>query len=210
MTRLLSAGFLRLKKNKVFWGGLILMAAWGIFMPVKMHLDAVQMGYVYRIEDGFFVYAMGVGVVMAVFCSLFIGTDYHPEQNHRGRKTFGGLPGQRSGLLRGGARHVRGVSAAVSLRRPAAGGRLYCPGGDGFADDVYDTAPLGGGFLRFHLYRHGLPVQVRCGCDLHIACLRLPDDRDGAGPDTWRGRSGRSSRPFTTSIPAGRPSSAPA
>ena len=77
MTRLLSAGFLRLKKNKVFWGGLILMAAWGIFMPVKMHLDAVQMGYVYRIEDGFFVYAMGVGVVMAVFCSLFIGTDYN-------------------------------------------------------------------------------------------------------------------------------------
>lgn len=77
MIKLLSADFLRLKQNKVFWGGLILMAAWGAFMPVKMHADAVQSGYVDRIENGFFACAMFVGVVLAVFCSLFMGTEYH-------------------------------------------------------------------------------------------------------------------------------------
>ena len=77
MTRLLSAGFLRLKKNKVFWGGLILMAAWGIFVPVKMHMDAVQSGYTNNIENAFFGCAIFVGIVMAVFCSMFIGTEYN-------------------------------------------------------------------------------------------------------------------------------------
>lgn len=77
MIRLLSAGFLRLKKNKVFWASLILMAAWGIFMPVKMQMDAAQMGYVYVIENGFFACAIGVGIILAVFCSLFIGTEYN-------------------------------------------------------------------------------------------------------------------------------------
>ena len=77
MIRLLSAGFLRLKKNSVFRGSLLLMAAWGIFMPVKMHMDTVQMGYAYVIEDGFFACAIGIGIILAVFCSLFIGTEYN-------------------------------------------------------------------------------------------------------------------------------------
>ena len=77
MTRLLSAGFLRLKKNKVFWGGLILMAAWGIFVPVKLHMDAIEMNYADRVEDGFFVCAMFIGIFIAVFCSLFLGTEYN-------------------------------------------------------------------------------------------------------------------------------------
>ncbi len=77
MSKLLSANFLRLIKNKVFWGGLILMAAWGIFVPVKMHMDAVQSGYTNNIENAFFGCAIFVGIVMAVFCSMFIGTEYN-------------------------------------------------------------------------------------------------------------------------------------
>lgn len=77
MIKLLSADFLRLKKNKVFWGGLILMAAWGIFMPVKMQMDASQMGYVFVMENGLFACAIGIGIILAVFCSLFIGTEYN-------------------------------------------------------------------------------------------------------------------------------------
>lgn len=77
MNKLLSANFLRLIKNKVFWGGLILMAAWGIFMPVKLHMDAVQMNYADRVEDGFFACAMFIGIFAAVFCSLFLGTEYN-------------------------------------------------------------------------------------------------------------------------------------
>lgn len=77
MTKLLSANFLRLKKNKVFWGGLILMAAWGIFMPVKLHMDNLEMNYADRVEDGFFACAMFIGIFIAVFCSLFLGTEYN-------------------------------------------------------------------------------------------------------------------------------------
>ena len=77
MTKLLSANFLRLKKNKVFWGGLILMAAWGIFVPVKLHMDAIEMNYADRVEDGFFACAMFIGIFIAVFCSLFLGTEYN-------------------------------------------------------------------------------------------------------------------------------------
>ncbi len=77
MTKLLSANFLRLKKNKVFWGGLILMAAWGIFVPVKLHMDNLEMNYADRVEDGFFACAMFIGIFIAVFCSLFLGTEYN-------------------------------------------------------------------------------------------------------------------------------------
>ncbi len=77
MRKLLSANFLRLRKNKVFWGGLILMAAWGIFMPVKRYMDTQEYGYVDTIENGFFACALFVGIIMAVFCSLFIGTEYN-------------------------------------------------------------------------------------------------------------------------------------
>ena len=77
MSKLLSANFLRLKKNKVFWGGLILMAAWGIFVPVKLHMDAIEMNYADRVEDGFFACAMFIGIFIAVFCSLFLGTEYN-------------------------------------------------------------------------------------------------------------------------------------
>ena len=77
MTNILSANFLRLKKNNVFWGGLILMAAWGVFMPVKLHMDAVQSGYADNIENGLFACALFIGIIIAVFCSLFIGTEYN-------------------------------------------------------------------------------------------------------------------------------------
>jgi len=77
MTNILSANFLRLKKNKVFWGGLLLMAAWGVFMPVKLHMDAVQSGYADNIENGLFACALFIGIIIAVFCSLFIGTEYN-------------------------------------------------------------------------------------------------------------------------------------
>lgn len=112
MIRLLSAGFLRLKKNSVFRGSLLLMAAWGIFMPVKMHMDAVQMGYAYVIEDGFFACAMGVGIILAVFCSLFIGTEYNDE-TIRNKIIVGG---KRSAIYMANA----AVSSAVGLALCAA------------------------------------------------------------------------------------------
>ena len=109
MTRLLSAGFLRLKKNKVFWGGLILMAAWGIFMPVKLHMDAVEMNYADRVEDGFFACAMFIGIFTAVFCSLFIGTEYN-DGTMRNKIIVGG---KRSAIYLANAVVSSGVGLAM-------------------------------------------------------------------------------------------------
>ena len=112
MSKLLSANFLRLKKNKVFWGGLILMAAWGIFVPVKLHMDAAQMNYADRVEDGFFGCAMFMGIFISVFCSLFIGTEYN-DGTMRNKIIVGG---KRSAIYLAGA----AVSCAAGLAMCAA------------------------------------------------------------------------------------------
>ncbi len=77
MVKLLSANFLRLIQDKIFRGGLILTAAWGVIVPVKRHMDALQYDYTDEIENGFLSYALFAGIVMAVFCSLFLGTEYN-------------------------------------------------------------------------------------------------------------------------------------
>lgn len=76
MSKLLSAGFIRLRKDKIFWISLIFMFGAGVFFPVMRYMDMRQAGYINNIDNGFFVCALFAGIVMAVFCSLFIGTEY--------------------------------------------------------------------------------------------------------------------------------------
>ena len=76
MNRLLSANLIRLKKDKTFWIGIVFMAAAGIFIPVMRYLDMRRSGYILHLDNGFFSCAILIGIVMAVFCSLFIGTEY--------------------------------------------------------------------------------------------------------------------------------------
>ena len=76
MSKLLSANFIRLKKDKFFWSGLVFMLAAGIFFPVMRYMDMRQTQTINRIDNGFFGCALFIGIVMAVFCSLFIGTEY--------------------------------------------------------------------------------------------------------------------------------------
>lgn len=76
MSRLLSANFMRLKKDKIFWIGFIFMFAAGIFFPVMRYMDGKQTGTINNIDNGFFGCAFFIGIIMAVFCSLFIGTEY--------------------------------------------------------------------------------------------------------------------------------------
>lgn len=77
MGKLLSANFMRLRKNKIFQAGLVLAAMGGIFVPVKLHRDALQYGFTDQIENGLFAYALFLAIFMAVLCSLFLGTEYH-------------------------------------------------------------------------------------------------------------------------------------
>ena len=52
------------------------MLAAGIFFPVMRYMDMRQTQTINRIDNGFFGCALFIGIVMAVFCSLFIGTEY--------------------------------------------------------------------------------------------------------------------------------------
>lgn len=76
MSKLLSACFIRLRKDKIFWIALIFMFGAGVFFPVMRYMDMQQSGYINNIDNGFFACALFIGIVMAVFCSLFIGTEY--------------------------------------------------------------------------------------------------------------------------------------
>ncbi len=76
MSKLLSANFIRLKKDKFFWIGIAFMFAAGVFFPVMRYADMKQTGTINNIDNGFFGCALFIGIIMAVFCSLFIGTEY--------------------------------------------------------------------------------------------------------------------------------------
>lgn len=76
MNNLLAANLMRLRKNKCFWGGLIFMLAAGLYLPAVRYADMKQLGYMDNLENGFFGCAAFAAVILSVFCSLFIGTEY--------------------------------------------------------------------------------------------------------------------------------------
>ena len=59
MSKLLSANFIRLKKDKFFWSGLVFMLAAGIFFPVMRYMDMRQTQTINRIDNGFFGHCNG-------------------------------------------------------------------------------------------------------------------------------------------------------
>lgn len=72
MINLLSAGFSRLFKRKTFYVGITVMALYGavgIF-------DAFSNDAAANLDDIFFEYCALIPVLMAVFCAMFIGTEY--------------------------------------------------------------------------------------------------------------------------------------
>ncbi|MCI9004188.1 MAG: ABC transporter permease subunit [Lachnospiraceae bacterium] len=76
MAKVLSANYMRLKKDKIFWIGFVFMFAAGIFFPAMRYMDMKQTGTIHPIDHGFWGCALFIGILMAVFCSLFIGTEY--------------------------------------------------------------------------------------------------------------------------------------
>lgn len=76
MNNLLSASFARLKKNKIFWICTFFSLLLGIFEPTMQYIDTRQHGFIHFLDDAFFAYAAFIGIVLAVFCSLFTGAEY--------------------------------------------------------------------------------------------------------------------------------------
>lgn len=76
MSKLLSANFLRLRKNVLFWGTLALSFAFGLFTVYTQLSDKLKYGLEVRLDSVLFFYAMVIGLISAVFISLFFGTEY--------------------------------------------------------------------------------------------------------------------------------------
>ncbi len=76
MNKLLCSGFSRLKKNRFFWAECVFMIAYGIFLVVNKYMQQVTYHTVESLDKGFFGYTMAIGVAMALFESLFVGTEY--------------------------------------------------------------------------------------------------------------------------------------
>lgn len=76
MNRLLAANIVRLRKNKCFLGGMLLLAILGILYPVMKCIEMKNTGYETTLDTGFFIGAAVLPVLLSVFVSLFIGTEY--------------------------------------------------------------------------------------------------------------------------------------
>lgn len=75
MTKLLSANLLRLRKSHLFWGTLALSFGFGVWVAVSQVLEQMKYGG-FEDSPAFSRYTSVVGMVIAVFVSLFFGTEY--------------------------------------------------------------------------------------------------------------------------------------
>lgn len=86
MTKLLSANFLRLRKNKAFWAAVAVCVFLGVGAAVGEFRFQVSLGadlsapevaqYKALLEGQFFEYAAFIGMLAAALISLFLGTEY--------------------------------------------------------------------------------------------------------------------------------------
>jgi|GEM_PF-137167 len=76
MNKLLSAGFLRLWRNRAFHICLLAMVGLPTYIIINQNNLAKSMGVTLSIESSFFSYTMIIPVVLAAFISLFFGVEY--------------------------------------------------------------------------------------------------------------------------------------
>lgn len=76
MIKLLNAGFTRLRKNKLFWLLTIFSIVLALFMIYTQYNDMKTYGYLIEVEQLMFNYSTMVGIVIAIFTSLFLGVEY--------------------------------------------------------------------------------------------------------------------------------------
>ena len=76
MLKLLHAGFSRLWKAKLFWGGAALMALIGAAIPLKYSLDNRSGASAWTPDTACFIYAYLVPILLSVLTALVIGSEY--------------------------------------------------------------------------------------------------------------------------------------
>lgn len=72
MYKLLDAGFARIKKDKIFWGAVIITFGVALLKIYNYALNDLK----YDADSLIFGYINIIGMVKAVFTSIFIGTEY--------------------------------------------------------------------------------------------------------------------------------------
>ncbi len=76
MIKLLDAGFTRLRKNKLFWILSIFSIGLALFMIYTQYSDMKKYEDIIEVEQLMINYATIVGIVIAIFTSLFLGVEY--------------------------------------------------------------------------------------------------------------------------------------
>ncbi len=76
MSKLLRANFARIKKDKLFWLGIIFMIGLSAFVTLNTIYENDKYNLSTTIDNIFFGYSVFIGIVSSVFCSVFVGTEY--------------------------------------------------------------------------------------------------------------------------------------
>lgn len=76
MSKLLVSYFSRLKKSKLFWAECIFIFVLGLYLVGNKYWDLIKYKNAVQLDNGLFAYTIVIGFAMAMFCSLFLGTEY--------------------------------------------------------------------------------------------------------------------------------------
>lgn len=76
MSKLLSAGLFRLRVSKAFWLGLIFMFGMAVFAVLNQYFSSIEYGFETKLDNFVLGFANIIPILAAVFCSLFLGTEY--------------------------------------------------------------------------------------------------------------------------------------
>lgn len=76
MSRLLQAGFLRIKKNHVFIGGLVLSFLFIAGTLLNQKIESIRYGSSPMLDNFLFGGPTAICIILSVLCSLFVGTEY--------------------------------------------------------------------------------------------------------------------------------------